>query len=262
MRATHLPTRAARRAAGPSLALACLVALVALPACASDPGDGAEPDWARLRARMVAEVAAQARHVPEALPGGTFDPAVLRALGEVPRHLLVPAGQRRYAYQDRPLPIGRGQTISQPFIVALMTDLLDVAPGDTVLEVGTGSGYQAAVLAQLGARVHTVEIVPELAARAAARLADLGYDAVTVHGGDGYAGLPDLAPFPAIVVTAAAPRIPPPLLEQLAPGGRLVMPVGEAGGVQELVLVTKGADGRLRERRLLPVRFVPLTGKH
>jgi protein-L-isoaspartate(D-aspartate) O-methyltransferase len=176
----------------------------------------------------------------------------------VPRHRFVPQDQRAYAYLDTPLPIGHGQTISQPVVVALMTQLVRPRSGMRVLEVGTGSGYQAAVLAETGARVWTIEIFRALAEEARARLARLGYDSVTVRHGDGYAGWPEQAPFDAIVVTAGADSIPPALVEQLAPGGRLVMPVGDPLADQELVLVEKADDGRVTSKRILPVRFVPL----
>ncbi len=189
-----------------------------------------------------------------------LSPAVLAAMTRTPRHLFVPADLQFEAYADRPLPIGHGQTISQPYIVALMTGLLAVSPGDTVLEVGTGSGYQAAVLAEMGVTVHSIEIVVPLARRARRDLAAAGYaDRVTVHEGDGYAGLPDLAPFAGVIVTAAPDHVPPPLIEQLKPGGRLVIPVGPAGHDQELLVVVKGKDGVVRSERVLGVRFVPLT---
>jgi protein-L-isoaspartate(D-aspartate) O-methyltransferase len=189
-------------------------------------------------------------------------PEVLEAMGHTERHLFVPDAVRGAAYANRPLPIGYGQTISQPFIVALMTDLLRVGPGDTVLEVGTGSGYQAAVLAELGVEVLSMEIVEPLAVSAKALLADLGYDRVTVRHGDGYHGWPDRAPFDGIVVTAAASHVPPPLVDQLRPGGRMVIPVGSRFFTQHLMLVEKRDDGTPTVRQLLPVRFVPLTGGH
>jgi len=171
----------------------------------------------------------------------------------------VPAALEPFAYDNRPLPIGEEQTISQPYIVALMTELARVRKGARVLEVGTGSGYQAAVLAEMGARVHTIEILPRLAASARERLARLGYRDIEVVTGDGYAGLEARAPFESILVTAGASHVPPPLVKQLAPGGRMVIPVGEAGAVQHLTVVEKGADGRVSTREVLPVRFVPLT---
>jgi protein-L-isoaspartate(D-aspartate) O-methyltransferase len=175
----------------------------------------------------------------------------------VPRHEFVPKDQRVHAYQDVPLPIGHDQTISQPAVVALMTELVKPGPGKKVLEVGTGSGYQAAVLAQAGCRVWTIEIFRALAKEARDRLTRLGYTNVTVRHGDGYAGWPEVAPFDAIVVTAAAESIPPPLLKQLGPGGRLVMPVGAKSSDQALLLVQKDSAGEITSREILPVRFVP-----
>jgi protein-L-isoaspartate(D-aspartate) O-methyltransferase len=188
-----------------------------------------------------------------------LDPTVLKAMREVPRHLFVPEEARRFAYQNRPLPIGHEQTISQPYIVALMTHLLKPAPGDCVLEVGTGSGYQAAILSRLVRRIHTIEIVEPLAAQAGARLRALGYSNVEVRSGDGYAGWPERAPFDRIIVTAGADHIPRPLLDQLRPGGRMVIPLGDKPDTLELTLVDKDSKGRVRKRALLPVRFVPLT---
>lgn len=190
---------------------------------------------------------------------GVRDPRVLAALRRVPRHEFVPQHLQAEAYEDGPLPIGAGQTISQPYIVALMTEAVDVQPGERVLDVGTGSGYQAAVLAELTPRVWSLEIVPELAQAARERLARLGY-AVDGRCGDGWAGWPEHAPFDAIVLAAAPEQVPPALLEQLAPGGRLCLPLGETGGAQELLLVTREADGSFSERRLGGVRFVPMTG--
>lgn len=185
------------------------------------------------------------------------DEAVLKALRAVPRHQFVPNRLADLAYTDRPLPIGHDQTISQPYIVALMTAAVQPDSTDRVLEVGTGSGYQAAVLAEIVDSVFTIEIVPELARTARVRLDSLGYDNVVVRTGDGYAGWPDRAPFDAIIVTAAPDQIPPPLIEQLAPGGRMVLPVGPANAVQRLTLVTKNDDGSVTRDRLMPVRFVP-----
>ncbi len=183
---------------------------------------------------------------------------VLDALRAVDRSLFVPEGSEPYAWENRPLPIGYGQTISQPFIVALMTDLLALEPGHRVLELGTGSAYQAAVLSRLAAEVYTIEIVPELAASAASRLETLGYDNVTVRSGDGWHGWPEAAPFDSIIVTAVAEQVPSPLLEQLAWGGRLVMPIGPRHGGQNLTLIEKTAQG-ITEKQVLPVQFVPLT---
>ena len=189
-----------------------------------------------------------------------IDPAVMAAIDRVPRHEFVPEDLQSVAYANRPLPIGHGQTISQPYIVALMTHLLGVRPGHGALEIGTGSGYQAAVLAELAADVHTIEIVEPLARQSTLHLARLGYDRVRTRLGDGYYGWPDAAPFEAIIVTAAAAHVPPPLVEQLAPGGVLVIPVGEPFLVQLLLLVRKRANGEVTVRQILPVRFVPLTG--
>jgi protein-L-isoaspartate(D-aspartate) O-methyltransferase len=189
-------------------------------------------------------------------------PAVREAMLAVPRHAFVPPAQRSYAYENRPLPIGFGQTISQPLIVAVMTELLEVDPGDRVFELGTGSGYQAAVLAALGAEVYSVEIVPELGKRARTTLDEAGYGSVQTRIGDGYFGWEEAAPFDAIMVTAAGDHIPPPLLAQLKPGGRMVLPVGSHYFTQQLVLVVRQADGSFSTRELLPVAFVPLTGGH
>lgn len=215
-------------------------ALLALPAAAAD-------DRATERQAMVSSQI-QAR--------GVHDPATLAALREVPRHRFVPASQARFAYDDRPLPIGHGQTISQPFIVAYMTELVAPGPGRRILEVGTGSGYQAAVLAAAGAEVYTIEIIPELAKTAAATLEKLGYAKVTVKQADGFFGWAEQAPFDAIIVTAAAEFVPPPLIEQLREGGRMVIPIGSPYLVQTLMLVEKSA-GSPRTTSLMPVRFVP-----
>jgi protein-L-isoaspartate(D-aspartate) O-methyltransferase len=205
--------------------------------------------WREPRERLVAEQVA---------PQGITDSLTLAAMRAVPRHEFVPEDQREWAYADTPLPIGHDQTISQPTVVALMTQLIRPRPGLRVLEVGTGSGYQAAVLAATGARVWTIEIIRALADQARARLQRLGYRDVLVRHGDGYAGWSSAAPFDAIVVTAGADSIPPPLIDQLAPGGRLVMPVGNPWTDQRLVLLEKDASGRIASRDLLPVRFVPL----
>ena len=208
---------------------------------------------------MIEAIEQHARQAPIAVGEGGIDQVVLDAMGDIPRHEFVPEEVEPYAYQDRPLPIGYGQTISQPFIVALMTDLLDVEPGDTVLEIGTGSGYQAAVLSPLVERVYTIEIVPELGQRAGRTLEELGFDNVETRIADGYYGWPEEAPFDAIVVTAAASHIPPPLVDQLATGGRMVIPIGGAFSAQQLMLVEKQSDGSVTTRQLLPVQFVPFT---
>jgi len=219
----------------------------------------AQDGRAAERGRMVEEIAAMARETGAETGRPRFSEAVMAAMRKVPRHRFVPAAQQGSAYANRPLQIGEGQTISQPYIVALMTDLLDPKPGDTVLEIGTGSGYQAAVLAELVARVYTIEIIAPLGNRAAQLLGELGYRNVSVRIGDGYKGWPEAAPFDSIIVTAAAAEPPKPLLTQLKPGGRMVIPLGLPGGVQELVLIEKLPDGSVNTRRTLPVRFVPFT---
>ncbi len=202
-----------------------------------------------LRERMVQEQI-EAR--------GVKNHRVLEAMRKVPRHLFIPEAYHNMAYEDTPVPIGEGQTISQPYIVAYMTDALKIKPTDRVLEVGTGSGYQAAILGELAAEVYTIEVLPDLAERAAALLAELGYRNVHVRVGDGYLGWPEEAPFDAIILTAAPPEIPEPLLQQLAEGGRLIAPVGV--DFQQLVLIRK-KEGRFTRENLLPVRFVPMTGR-
>ena len=189
-----------------------------------------------------------------------LSPGVGAALREVPRPRFIPERDREAAFDNRPVPIGYGQTISQPLIVAVMTELLALRPGDKVFELGTGSGYQAAVLAALGAHVYSVEIIPELATRARVTLDELGYDGVRIKVGDGYFGWPDEAPFDAIVVTAANDHITPPLIQQLRPGGRMVIPVGDRYTTQKLVIVERDADGTIQLHELMPVTFVPLTG--
>jgi protein-L-isoaspartate(D-aspartate) O-methyltransferase len=216
-------------------------------------------DFAAQRARMVAEVDAMYAETRGETGLARMSPAVRRAMEKVERHRLVPPGEAARAYRNPPLPIGSGQTISQPYIVALSTDLLSPSPQDVVLEVGTGSGYQAAVLAEIVARVYSIEIIESLGKTAARRLEELGYGNVEVRIGDGYAGWPEKAPFDGIVVTAAAPRVPQALVDQLKPGGRMVIPVGGSGDVQHLKLLTKRADGGVDEKRVLPVRFVPLV---
>ena len=216
-------------------------------------------DFAADRQRMLAEIDATYAVTRSETGLAAMSPRVRAALGKVERHRLVPAGQLAQAYRDRPLPIGAGQTISQPYIVALSTDLIAPEPHHAVLDVGTGSGYQAAVLAETVAKVFSIEIIPSLAQDAEKNLKELGYRNIEIRIGDGYQGWPEKAPFDGIVVTAAAPKVPPALLAQLKPGGRMVIPVGAAGGVQELLLVIKAADGSVREKRVIPVRFVPLV---
>ncbi|MEW5983534.1 MAG: protein-L-isoaspartate(D-aspartate) O-methyltransferase [Acidobacteriota bacterium] len=232
----------------PTLALA----VTAMMACApmGDAGQAAGPQtYDAARRAMVAD---------QIEGRGVRDPRVLAAMREVPRHLFVPAGEQRDAYHDYPLPIGYNQTISQPYIVALMTELARPVPSDRALEVGTGSGYQAAVLATLVDRVFTIELVEPLATAARERLARLGYANVDVRQGDGYAGWPEEAPFDVILVTAAPESVPEALVGQLKPGGRMVIPVGPVSDVQDLILIEKDGTGRTTSRSVIPVRFVPL----
>ncbi len=191
-----------------------------------------------------------------------LDEEVMASLGTVDRHEFVPARQQPFAYENRPLPIGHGQTISQPYIVALMTDLIKLDADDVVLEIGTGSGYQAAILAKLVKHVYSIEIIEALADESAARLKRLGYDNVTTTLADGYYGWEAHAPFDAIIVTAAASHVPPPLVQQLAPGGRMIIPIGGRFMTQQLLLLEKTADGEVITRQVAAVRFVPLTGEH
>ena len=209
--------------------------------------------------RLLAEIEAEARDTKSWTGREAFSGAVMEAMARVPRHEFVRQGDEAAAYVNRPLPIGHGQTISQPYIVAVMTDLLDLGPADRVLEIGTGSGYQAAVLAEVAARVYTVEVIESLARSAIARLGRLGYDTVEVRAGDGNEGWPEQAPFNAIMVTAAPRAIPEPLVEQLKAGGRMVIPIGRVHWTQTLYLGVKGDDGKLKARKTLPVAFVPLV---
>jgi protein-L-isoaspartate(D-aspartate) O-methyltransferase len=222
-------------------------------------GSAQAQDPAAARARMLAEIDATYADTRAETSLAAMSPRVRAAMGKVERHRLVPRDQISQAYQNRPLPIGQGQTISQPFIVALSADLIAPEPHHVVLEIGTGSGYQAAVLAEVVQRVFTIELLEPLAREAEQRLKSLGYSNVEFRVGDGYKGWPEKAPFDAIVVTAAAPMVPPALVAQLKPGGRMVIPVGTSAAAQELLLLTKGSDGSLREKRVLPVRFVPLV---
>jgi len=233
-------------------AMVVSVAGVIMGGCDSQNGQAQTPeapDWQAQRQRMVSEQI-EAR--------GVKDPLVLESMRAVQRHLFVPATNREAAYHDSPLPIGDGQTISQPYIVALMTELLEVPAGATVLEIGTGSGYQAAVLSAMGVEVYSIEIRPRLCDQAAATLSKLGYESAHVRCGDGYGGWPEQAPFDGIIVTAAPERIPDPLLEQLKLGANMVIPVGDF--YQELKVITRGRDG-FEERSVIPVRFVPMTGE-
>jgi protein-L-isoaspartate(D-aspartate) O-methyltransferase len=237
-----------------ALAAALVLILAGVPAAAGR-------DFASERKAMVDEITSMVGETRDAIGKAAFDARVLAALREVPRHEFVPVDQRASAYRNRPLPIGHGQTISQPYIVALMTDLARVKPGDRVLEVGTGSGYQAAVMAQLATSVYSIEIIEPLGLQARERLRRLGYDKIEVRLGDGYHGWEEHAPYDAILVTAAASHVPPPLVRQLRPGGRMVIPVGASFMVQQLVLVEKYPDGSISTRQIVPVDFVPLTGR-
>jgi protein-L-isoaspartate(D-aspartate) O-methyltransferase len=241
-----------------SVAIVIIVILAKLTTTAA----ATEPDFAVERAAMIRTIATYAAEVSSAIGRDRIAPEVLDAMSIVPRHEFVPDGLRHEAYADRPLPIGYGQTISQPFIVALMTDLLQVGPNDVVLEVGTGSGYQVAVLARLVRKVYSIEIVPALADAAEQRLQRLGYRNVTIRQGDGYYGWEETAPFDGIIVTAAVSQIPPPLIAQVKPGRRIVIPVGGPFALQYLVLVEVDGDKKARTRQLLPVRFVPLASRN
>jgi protein-L-isoaspartate(D-aspartate) O-methyltransferase len=246
----------ARRAAAAAISFLTIVLAPGGVGCGRDKQEappvsssGSDPDAAR-RARMVeTQIAAR----------GVRDPRVLAAMRKVPRHLFVDPAARGEAYDDHPVPIGNNQTISQPYIVALMTELLELPSHARVLEIGTGSGYQSAVLGEMAAEVYSIEILPDLARAAGDKLEQLGYRNVEVRAGDGYRGWPEHAPFDGIVVTAAPERIPQPLLDQLAVGGRMVIPVG--GFFQELKVFTKERDGRITEKDVIPVRFVPMTGE-
>jgi protein-L-isoaspartate(D-aspartate) O-methyltransferase len=230
------------------IATAAVFLGAAVMGCNSRGGqsDSLAADWSDLRGRMV---------VQQIETRGVKDPAVLEAMRTVPRHLFVPEDYREAAYQDSPLPIGESQTISQPYIVALMSELLEVKAGDRVLEIGTGSGYQAAVLAAMGVEVFTIEIRQRLCERAQETLAQLGYDNAHVRCGDGYGGWPEEAPFDGVIVTAAPEAIPEPLVDQLATGARMVIPLGDF--YQQLMVIKKTSDG-VEERSVIPVRFVPM----
>ncbi|MFP4502572.1 MAG: protein-L-isoaspartate(D-aspartate) O-methyltransferase [Candidatus Hydrogenedentota bacterium] len=237
---------------GACIALLCSVTAGAQEAEGQDADQNA---YAAARTRMVEEDIQHARLGRKPVT----DEAVLAAMRTVPRHEFVPDRLAKQAYADRSLPIGHGQTISQPYIVAYMTQALEVKADDTVLEVGTGSGYQAAVLAEIVETVYTIEIIPPLAEQGQKQLADAGYENVHTRTGDGYFGWEEAAPFDAIIVTAAASHIPPPLVEQLKPGGRMVIPVGPPFRVQNLMIVEKREDGSTVQHSIMPVRFVPLT---
>lgn len=218
-------------------------------------------DFEAERRALVREIRNDVAQTSFYIGRSKLDERVMQALATVPRHRFVPDHLQRYAYDNRPLPIGHGQTISQPFIVALMTDLLEPQPDDVVLEVGTGSGYQAAILSGLVDQVYTIEIIEALADEAGERLQSLGFDNVETRLGDGYFGWEEHAPFDSIIVTAAATHVPPPLIGQLKTGGRMVIPVGSRFTTQWLLLLQKDDDGRIVTRQIAPVRFVPLTGE-
>jgi protein-L-isoaspartate(D-aspartate) O-methyltransferase len=239
------------RAIGFRVAVVSIALTVPAASCTAQPAgrDSSQESFAAARAAMVADqIAAR----------GVRTPKLLAVMGDIPRHLFVPADQQANAYDDRPLPIGHDQTISQPYIVALMTDSVRPQPGDRALEIGTGSGYQAAVLSGLVSHVYSIEIVEPLAREAERRLSSLGYANVTVRIGDGYGGWPEEAPFDVIVVTAAPDHVPRPLVDQLRPGGRLIVPVGSIYEGQELQLLEKDNAGHVGTRRIAPVAFVPL----
>jgi protein-L-isoaspartate(D-aspartate) O-methyltransferase len=237
-----------------------LLAPLALAAALTMAGESVAQDrHAPERARMAAEIAAMARETGFETGRPVYAERVMAAIRKVPRHRFVSPSMADQAYDNRPLPIGDGQTISQPYIVALMTELLDPRPGHAVLEIGTGSGYQAAVLAEIVAKVYTIEIVEALGKKAAATLASLGYRNLVTRIGDGYNGWKEHAPFDSILVTAAPAQVPQPLVDQLKPGGRMVVPVGGRFEAQELLVIEKKADGSTTMRRTIPVRFVPLT---
>jgi protein-L-isoaspartate(D-aspartate) O-methyltransferase len=244
------------------LALAVLLSLISAAVLAAGSSRDSDADWNPEMERLLNAIRTDARMTENYTGLAEISEPVMDALRRVPREEFVPEEASHLAYQNHPLPIGHGQTISQPFIVALMTDLLDAEPEHRILEIGTGSGYQAAVLAELAAEVYSIEIIPELAATATALLERLGYSNVHVKVGDGWHGWPEEAPFDGIIVTAVAEDIPPKLVEQLAPGGRLVLPLGEPSGGQMLAVVEKQADGSIQRRDALPVQFVPLTGDH
>jgi protein-L-isoaspartate(D-aspartate) O-methyltransferase len=231
------------------------------PLCAS-AAPTPDDELAEARRGMIAAIERDVRDTARLINRESFSERVMDAMASVPRHEFVPERVRAKAYENRPLPIGRGQTISQPYIVALMTDLLEPRPGDRVLEIGTGSGYQAAILSRLVSDVYSIEIISELGEQAAARLQRLGYDNVSTRIADGYDGWPGAAPFDGILVTAAISHIPPPLVRQLKPGGRMIIPVGTRFQTQYLTIVEKEPDGSVTTRQVIPVIFVPFTGGH
>jgi len=235
--------------------LMAVFAAVSVPSLADDPTESARMELIRIIEEDVRQTSLE-------LNKAELDPRVMKALARVPRHKFVPLEEKTYAYENRPLPIGHGQTISQPYIVAIMTDMLNLKPDSKVLELGTGSGYQAAILGELAGEVYTIEIVEPLGLLAKDRLQQLGYKNVITKVGDGYYGWEEHAPFDAIIVTAAASHIPPPLIKQLKPGGRMVIPVGSRFMTQQLLTVDKRADNKVVSRQVMPVVFVPVTGRH
>jgi len=256
------PTRTASGFALRATALLCALTGVAQPAFGESAADTADQDLLAAREAMVREIERDVRATSDYLGKEQLAGKVVQALANVPRHEFVPPELRWAAYANKPLPIGHDQTISQPYIVAIMTDLLALPQDCRVLEVGTGSGYQAAVLAELCANVFSIEIVELLGIQARKVLRRLGYDNVAVRIGDGFAGWPEHSPYDGVIVTAVADAPPPPLIEQLKPGGRMIIPLRTGPGVQELVLIEKSLGGKLSRRAMLPVRFVPLTGDH
>ena len=237
------------------LLLSSLIALFAQDALASE-------HYAAQRQQMVEEISADARRLVRAVGKDSFSDSVIEAMSTVPRHLFVPPTRRHSAYENRPLPIGYGQTISQPYIVALMTDLLQPRAEHKVLEIGTGSGYQAAVLSGLVDEVYSIEIIDPLGQNATRLLKELGYDNVSTRIADGYDGWPEHAPFDSIIVTAGISHIPPPLIRQLKNGGTMVIPVGTSFQTQQLTLVKKDQNGAITTKQIIPVIFVPFTGGH
>ena len=241
----------------------CMLVLAVLSLAAGSPFTAnAKEYYAKARQELADTIASMAAETQRETGRKAFGEAVIKVMAEVPRHEFVPENVRDLAYRNRPLPIGHGQTISQPYIVALMSDLLDLEPTDRVLEIGTGCGYQAAVLAELAARVYSIETVKPLADQARRRLKSLGYDNVEVSTGDGFDGWLDQAPFDAVIVTAAPERIPQTLIQQLRPGGRMAIPIGRVHETQTLVRVTKDAEGNVSEQAGLPVAFVPMGAKN
>ena len=244
---------------GTAVGSLCTALLVVFGAASS----ASAPDsYMAARNALLAEIERDVRDTAQYLNKRALDERVMGALAKVPRHEFVPADERESAYENRPLPIGHGQTISQPYIVAIMSDLVEPKDGCRALEVGTGSGYQAAILSELCEQVFTLEIIDALGTQARARLKQLGFANVEVRIGDGYYGWAEHAPFDVIVVTAVASHVPPPLLKQLKPGGSMILPVGTRFTTQQLVLIRKAADGHITTRQILPVAFVPLTGGH